>query len=352
MIGIDITPLTLGPRRGVARALHQLLMAWHRHPPGVPVHPISPGPLPDDVPRLSGPIRPDVALSSHRALREAMPLLVAEHDIGVLLSPWSAFPAIDVPVVAWIHEVPSVRHGRLEGWLRTWAARRWLQRDVQECAALVVPSRSTEEDLLALHPEAAPRVHRIPNAFDAEAWTVAARVPPKTPYILAVGAGDGRRGARKKGLDVLFRAWRDLPLPGHELVVVGTPALRLPRGVRTVEAPGDLELRRLYAGARMLVYPSRCEGFGYPPLEAMATGTPVVASAAGSIPEVVEEAACLVPPGDAAALAAAIRRVGQDDGVRERLVHVGHRRAKAFDPQRIAGRLLELLLSHARKRGT
>ena len=351
MIGIDVTPLVLGPRRGVARAVHQLLMAWHREPPPVPVHPIAPGPLPDDVPRLAGAIRPHVPLDSHRALRQAMPLLVADHGLEVLMSPWSAFPTLSIPVVAWVHEVPSARHGRLEGVVRTWAHRRWLARDVRRCAALMVPSRSTERDLLAVHPEGADRVHRIPNAFDPGPWRVAARVPPRMPYVLAVGAGDGRAGARKKGLDTLFEAWASLPLPGHELVLVGRPAVGVPRGVRVVEAPGDLDLRRLYAGATCLVYPSRSEGFGYPPLEAMAAGTPVLGTSAGSVPEVVEEAALLVEPGDAAALAGGLRRLGQDEGLRARLVHAGHRRAQAFDPSRIAARVLDLLRSVARKPG-
>ena len=347
MIGIDVTPLVLGPRRGVARALHQLLLAWHREPPAMAIHPIAPAPLPDDVPRLAGAIRPHVELDSHRALREAMPLLVADHDIRVLLSPWSAFPDVRIPVVAWVHEVPSVRHGPLEGRVRTWADRRWLKRNVDACAALLVPSRSTEADVLAAHADAKPKLHRIPCAFDPEPWRAAARVPPKTPYVLAVGTGDGRTGGRKKGLDVLFRAWSMLPLPGHELVVVGQPALPLPPGTRVVKTPSDLDLRRLYAGARALVYASRSEGFGYPPLEAMAAGTPVIASNTGSIPEVVGAAALLVEPGDAEGLAAALRRLGGDHELEGRLVHAGYARIREFDPQRIAKRVLDLLTACA-----
>lgn len=349
MIGIDVTPLVLGPRTGVARALHQLMLAWHARPPHVPMHPVSPDVLPSDVPRLSGAVRPNLPLHSHRALRAAMPQLVRENEIRVLFSPWSAVAELDVPVVAWVHEAHAGRPAGVDGWGRAWTDRRWLRRNVEECAALIVPSRATERDVLARHPFAAPLIHRIPNAFDPTPWRVEGLLPARTPYVLAIGVGTGRSGARKKGIDVLFAAWQTLPLPGHELVLVGRPAFALPRGVRIVEAPDDDELRRLLGAATMLVYPSRMEGFGYPPLEAMAAGVPVVAADAGSIPEVVEEAALLVPPGDAMALAAAMRRVADDAGLRERLVHAGFRRSKAFDPQPIARRVADLLIGVARK---
>ena len=68
----------------------------------------------------------------------------------------------------------------------------------------------------------------------------------------------------------------------------------------------------LYRGAECLLYPSRAEGFGFPPLEAMACGTPVVCSAAGSLAEVTGDAALLVDPDDHAGLAAAVERALAD----------------------------------------
>jgi glycosyltransferase involved in cell wall biosynthesis len=86
------------------------------------------------------------------------------------------------------------------------------------------------------------------------------------------------------------------------------------------------ELASLYRGAALLVFPSRYEGFGLPVLEAMASGTPVVAVASSSIPEVAGDAAILVPP-DAHDLAAGIERALAE---RERLVAAGLERAAGF----------------------
>jgi glycosyltransferase involved in cell wall biosynthesis len=102
--------------------------------------------------------------------------------------------------------------------------------------------------------------------------------------------------------------------------------------------------------ASVLAYPSLYEGFGLPPLEAMAAGVPVVATRAGGVPEVVGDAAELVVPGDAAALARALARVIDDDDVRARLVASGRIRAAAFTWASAAASMMELYELAARDR--
>ena len=344
MIAVDITPLVLGPRRGVARGLFTLLKAWHDSAPPVAIHPVGPGPAPGDVPRLSGLVYPDPPVRTPRALRQVMPQLLAQQESKVFFSPWSAMPRLTIPTVAWIHELPFVRLGPVEGRWRTLRHRAWLRRNAEMCAALIVPSHATRADLVAAHPHTAALIHVIPNGFDPAPWRVRDVQPARNPYVLMVGTGAGAAGPRKKGWDVLDRAWRRLPVPGVELVVIGPVPGALPPSTRCVVEASESELRRWVAGARALVVPSRSEGFGYPPLEAMAAGVPVLTTDAGSLPEVVGEAALVVPSKDPAALAAGLRRIVQDDELRARLVHAGHQRAKQFDPATVAKRVLDVLL--------
>jgi glycosyltransferase involved in cell wall biosynthesis len=84
------------------------------------------------------------------------------------------------------------------------------------------------------------------------------------------------------------------------------------------------------------------EGFGFPPLEAMAAGVPVVATAAGAVPEVVGDAAELVAPGDVEALARALARVIDDTGLRAKLIEAGRVRASSFNWESAATSMIEL----------
>jgi len=189
------------------------------------------------------------------------------------------------------------------------------------------------------------------------------------PYVLAIG-----NTKPHKDLTTLLRALAQMApaRPDLRLLLVGAeppgylgaPRAGAPPGAAPAAPPGvpprvplgvppgvppevrarvvftgrvtDTELRTLYAGASAFVFPSRYEGFGLPPLEAMALGVPVVCADAASLPEVVGDAALLFPPGDAAALAAALSRVLDDPALRERLSQAGRERATQFTWQRTA----------------
>jgi glycosyltransferase involved in cell wall biosynthesis len=109
----------------------------------------------------------------------------------------------------------------------------------------------------------------------------------------------------RKGLDVLAAAWARAALPGTELVVVGEGRAEVPGAVRLGHV-GDGELHALYAGAEAVVLPSHLEGFGLPPREAAAHGTPAIVS---DIPTLRLPGTLRFPPGDAGALADALRRL-------------------------------------------
>ncbi len=102
----------------------------------------------------------------------------------------------------------------------------------------------------------------------------------------------------------------------------------------------------------MLAYPSRYEGFGFPPLQAMAAGVPVVATAAGAVPEVVGDGAWLVAPGDGDALAARLVEALAGGAAVDALVARGLARARDFSWARCAGGLADLYRDAVREQGT
>ena len=104
----------------------------------------------------------------------------------------------------------------------------------------------------------------------------------------------------------------------------------------------DATLSGLLHGAAVLAYPSLYEGFGYPPLQAMAAGTPVVATRAGALEEVLDDAALLVEPRDQLALAGAIASVVDSDETAAALAARGLERAATFDWERCAAGLVDL----------
>lgn len=118
--------------------------------------------------------------------------------------------------------------------------------------------------------------------------------------------------------------------------------LKLEPDVLFFENVPDAELPYFYSAADVFVFPSFIEGFGFPVLEAMACGTPVVCSNAGSLPEVVEKAAILIDPHDASALAAAVISILKDAQRRETLSELGRHQAAKFTWQKSVGKLIEI----------
>jgi glycosyltransferase involved in cell wall biosynthesis len=118
-------------------------------------------------------------------------------------------------------------------------------------------------------------------------------------------------------------------------------ALGLEPVVRFIENPGLDDLVALYNGAAVLVMPSFYEGFGFPALEAMQCGTPVVVADRASLPEVVGEAGLLIDPEDPASIAGALRRLLEDPELPARCREAGFRQAGTFSWRATAERTLD-----------
>jgi glycosyltransferase involved in cell wall biosynthesis len=131
------------------------------------------------------------------------------------------------------------------------------------------------------------------------------------------------------------KGWLDDPL--YEQV----KKLKLENQVQFIGFVTDEHLPALYSAASVFAFPSLYEGFGLPPLEAMACGVPVVVSNTSSLPEVVGDAAELIDPTDVDELAAAILKVLDFDSVRHRLINQGQLRAQGFSWRTAAQQLLQ-----------
>lgn len=258
-----------------------------------------------------------------QAERRTLPAVLRALGATVLDHGLLPLPAVGVPVCLLVHDLRAI--DGLTPWPR-WFATRVLRRALARAAVVVAPSVWTADRLRGLAPRADVRV--VPNGVDPppSACPPPARPLPANGYLLHIGHVE-----RRKNLDVVLAALRALPAATRpELWLVGRDAGAL-RGllarstglaVHALGVVGDDDLGGLYRHARAVVVPSRHEGFGLVALEALAHGSRVIVSDAGALPEVVGDAAMVLPPDDAGAWARALALA--DDGRT-----AGERRARA-----------------------
>ena len=155
-----------------------------------------------------------------------------------------------------------------------------------------------------------------------------------------------------KNIAILLEAYRDSRLADHRLVLFGSAdaaafaaaGLSVPDNVILAGRLSDAELRTLFEQARALVFPSRTEGFGLPPLEAMTVGTPAVCAHAGALPEVCGDAALYADPDDASAWVARIETLAQDSAdARENRRQASRAQAAKFTWSKAGEKLLDVI---------
>ncbi len=252
------------------------------------------------------------------------------------------------PSVATVYDIIALTHPELCARSNALYYRAVLPQTIARAHAVIVPSEAVKQAILDhLHaPEAKLRVAPLgvgeeflapvpPDAVE----TVRRRYGLGSPYLVCVGNLEP-----KKNLAATLRGFAlarsDGALP-HQLVLAGGKAWRsddVKQAIR--EAGGNVvaqtgyvapeDLPALYAGAEALLFWSLVEGFGLPALEAMACGTPVICSDRGALPEVVGDAAIVVPVGEPRDLAEAIVGLVSDPQRRNELIEKGRHRATRF----------------------
>jgi glycosyltransferase involved in cell wall biosynthesis len=263
-------------------------------------------------------------------------------DVDVLWGPHGTIPVTQrIPAVVTLHDFSSITMPGSH-LLKTIASfDLFITRSLDRARRIAAVSRTIAEEAVRWFGVRRSAIEIVPNGVD-EFFT-----PGESDgdFILFVGTLEPR-----KGIDDLLAVWQSLPMPRPRLVLCGHAGwrVRVPKGVEVTGFVDRDRLRTLYQQARVFVYPSRYEGFGIPPLEAMACGAPVIATRTGAISEFAEGAALLIEPGDREALREALVRLLGNEPLRRELRCLGAERAKQFRWDRSAGLMTELLVAAAR----
>lgn len=239
---------------------------------------------------------------------------------------------LTIPQVCTVHDFIYQRYfSGAVAWLHS----RKMRLAIMRAQQIICPSESTKRELLGFYPHIDDsRCHVVYHGVSAAFRQAGGTGPNPAPaaYALFVGSRARYKNFRLTVLSVKL-------VPDLHLYIVGGRTLssdeivmlnaHLAGRYRVFESPTDDMLRDLYQSATALAYLSRCEGFGFPPLEAMACGCPVIATGASSIPEVVGDAAILLTSEDPMVVAAALRAV-QSPERRSQLMALGIQRAQRF----------------------
>lgn len=287
----------------------------------------------------------------------ALPIAARRLGLDLLHAPYFVRPSLGMPcpVVLTVYDLLGLRFPQTLSWRGRLFYRASMARSLRTAAAVITISEHARAELGAAYALPPGRLSVTPLAAErrfsprpaAEVAAARARYGLPAGYVLYVGSNKPH-----KNLATLVRAWGQLGARGAPaaptLVIAGHydrkhPELRRmvaqlgpAADVRLLPNVADADLPALYSGAALFVFPSYYEGFGLPPLEAMACGAPVLCARASSLPEVVGDGALTFDPASADDLAGGLRRLLGSPELRRELGARGQRRAREFSWRRTA----------------
>jgi glycosyltransferase involved in cell wall biosynthesis len=302
---------------------------------------------------------PVVESSAGYSVREhlSIPLQLRRLGADLLHSPHYVVPLLGRrPTVVTIHDCIHLLFPQyLPSRLASRYAELMMRKAVERSALVFTVSEASRRDILRFFPATDPdRVEVVPNAIDPalledpgeeEIERVCERYQIRGRFVLYAGNIKPHKNVERL-VEAFARLRQRSGFDDVKLLIIGDEASRYGSLRRSVEAAGvrqdvrffgfvpERTLAALYRLASVFAFPSLYEGFGLPPLEAMACGTPVLTSRLSSLPEVVGDAALLVDPYDVDDIASGLARILEDAELRARLVVAGRQRAQHFSWER------------------
>lgn len=352
-IAIDIRPLLEPNRAGVptyTAEMTRALAASGRHDYALFLNAARlavPADVPPMSPRLSHRFfsYPNLLLNGGFAFLRAPTIERLVGGIDAVYLPNLNFVATEKPAVVTVHDLSFVRYPRFfTPKQRLWHSLVGARRTLRRAAAIIAVSEHTKRDIIEIFGVPEDRVNVASPGIDPryrpQSPEEIARVRSKhgltAPFYLFLGSLEPR-----KNIEAIIAA-HERSATDADLVIAGgkgwlydgifrrAAASKKRDRIRFLGYVADADKPGLYAAALALVYPSFYEGFGMPPAEAMAVGTPVVASRAASLSEVVADAGLLVDPYDHGELADAMDAIAREPALAALLRERGLERAKRF----------------------
>ena len=301
------------------------------------------------------------AASPFKRLLRQLPQLAKQYSLDVLHTQYILPPLMPCSGMVTIHDVLFETHPQFFEAFFRFRSRMMMRWSAKRAAHVFTVSEYSKTELSRLYGVESEDVTVIHNAVDfgrfcpgvEGADVVKARGLVSNQYILSVGRLEPR-----KNHATLIKAYASLKFDDLPLVIVGQRDFRygeifslikscgIEDRVVILEDVSDDELPVLYRHASLFVYPAFAEGFGMPPLEAMASGVPTISSDTTAIPEVVGEAGLLVSPFEVPELAASMRKVLIDQVLSEKMRRAGLERAKKFSWRASAERVRAQYMKH------
>ena len=267
------------------------------------------------------------------------------------------------PLVATIHDLAPFRVPKKYSWSRMFYGRVIARRLAQRQDAIIAISQNTAKDIREFFRVPANRIQVIHNGLDHDRFFPGDRLEardeitrrynlsapfflyvarlehPAKNHVRLISAFNEFKAATRSNWQLVFGGsdWR-----GAEMIRAAAKQSPFAADIRTLGFVADDDLPALYRAADTFVYPSLYEGFGMPPIEAMACGCPVICSTRGSLGEVVGDAAATVDPEDVASITQQLVSLAGDARGRERLRAAGLAQAKQFDWNNTASQSLSV----------